>query len=178
MIYEKGRFYKATVYDEDAIVMYADPGDERPWHLVGRDWIWLADDRVTNLSPLVVLDLSAGEARMLVHMLRKDAQDDFDRAAADDPHVHGRGLASAEVRRRTANQIEEQTRPPRIPEPGLWGVVEAAARRTGSNIPQTNRRHWSRDEGGWAEVGGSFRVTDFKYLVDPVLVRPGIGDEA
>ena len=73
-----------------------------------------------------------------------------------------------------ADQIEAQTKPPRIPEPGLWGVVEAEAKGVNGNTV-TARKRWVRDEQGWIEVAGNgWRVSDFKYLVDPVLVREGV----
>jgi hypothetical protein len=69
-----------------------------------------------------------------------------------------------------ADQIEAQTKPPRIPEPGLWSVVEAGAGR----IPI---RRWVHHEEGWwvADTGDRLRWED---LEDPVLIRDGIEDGA
>ena len=67
---------------------------------------------------------------------------------------------------RFVDQIEAQTKPPRIPEPGLWGVVEA----TGATLP---RRRWiHHEEDRWVCDTGVWRY--WRDLIDPVLVREGI----
>jgi len=65
-----------------------------------------------------------------------------------------------------ADQIEAQTKPPRIPEPGLWGVVDAGAGR----IPV---RRWVHHEEDWwvADTGDRVMWGD---LEDPILVREGV----
>lgn len=76
------------------------------------------------------------------------------------------------VIRSLAEQITRQTKPPRIPEPGLWGVVEAGdeglKRRTWVRVPEnTAGNNWTSTD-GWARV--------WDELIDPVLVRDGIED--
>jgi hypothetical protein len=72
------------------------------------------------------------------------------------------GLAT---RRAIADQIEAQTKPPRIPEPGLWGVVEAAR--------YASTRRWvHHEEERWiSDTGAILRWEDLR---DPVLVREGV----
>ena len=107
-----------------------------------------------DVRPLVVLDLDDIHPPSLIAMLRADAD-----------ARHG-NIALHEV----ADQIEAQTKPPRIPEPGLWGVVEA----TGATLP---RRRWiHHEEGRWVCDTGVWRYWD--DLVDPVLIRDGIEVES
>jgi hypothetical protein len=73
-----------------------------------------------------------------------------------------------------ADQIEEQTKPPRIPEPGWSGVVEAGVRQ------HDERLHWQRDSGTheahWVCQNVNEYDRKWEDLVDPVLVRHGIED--
>lgn len=112
----------------------------------------------SQLQRLVVLDLDAlgttapaeGEtvAQYVVRTLRGPAH----------------GLAT---RQAVADQIEAQTKPPRIPEPGLWGVVEA----TVAGIP---RRRWvHHEEDRWVSDNG-IPLKAWDELIDPVLVREGV----
>ena len=62
----------------------------------------------------------------------------------------------------------EIVRKPRIPEPGLWGVVEAGV-----------KQHDARCH--WINLGGHWRPDDtdeydrmWADLVDPILVREGV----
>jgi hypothetical protein len=71
---------------------------------VDGNW-WFTEAEVTNVRPLVVLDL-----------------DDFAWAAKV---LRNPGLGAMDTRARIADQIEQQTKPPRIPEPvGLGAVIE------------------------------------------------------
>jgi hypothetical protein len=73
------------------------------------------------------------------------------------------------VLRRLADQIEAQTKPPRIPEPGVWGVVEAS---TESNPYRTTFvRYPSDTEYRWSNAIDTCKSWDF--LIDPALIRPG-----
>ena len=68
-----------------------------------------------------------------------------------------------------ADQIEAQTKPARIPEPGLWGVVEAST-------DQWKQRHEyvrvrTDGYGDWTFSGGS---VNWVGLIDPTLIREGI----
>jgi hypothetical protein len=65
----------------------------------------------------------------------------------------------------TADQIEAQTKPVRIPEPGLWGVVEAS-------WDVTVRTVWVHDRFGWASHSG--QTVPWVDLIDPTLVREGV----
>jgi hypothetical protein len=67
-----------------------------------------------------------------------------------------------------AKAMEEQA--PRIPEPGLWGVVEAGV-----------KQHDARCH--WINLGGHWRPDDtdeydrmWGDLIDPVLVREGVSE--
>lgn len=106
---------------------------------------------VTDVRPLVVLDLV--NAEQTIKTLRIKANDC--------------GIYQAGVLSELADQIEAQTKPKRIPEPGLWGVVEAAAN-------------------GGAERGQFVHTPKFWYcaefdhargwdaLIDPTLIREGV----
>ena len=75
---------------------------------------------------------------------------------------------------RLAEQIEEQTKPPRIPEPGLWAVVGAATSPAHNGSVRRFVRHSDLGGKDWVEVGGS-NAYRWDLLVDPVtLVRDGI----
>jgi hypothetical protein len=68
-----------------------------------------------------------------------------------------------------ADQIEAQIKPPRIPEPGLWGVVEASVLLIGERAPACE---WVHHRKGWMNPSGQFAVWD--GLINPVLVRDGV----
>jgi hypothetical protein len=66
-----------------------------------------------------------------------------------------------------ADQIEEQTRPARIPEPGIWGIVEASI-----SVDPKRRKYVRHSAGTWFSMArGLFEWDD---LIDPVLVREGV----
>ena len=102
-------------------------------------------DEVTDVRPLVVLDFTPSPAHLpqLLRLLRDNFWPDL------------------------AGQIEAQTKPPRIDEPGLWGVVEAT-------VPGIPRRRWvHHEEGRWVpDTGIPFK--DWSDLIDPVLIREGV----
>jgi hypothetical protein len=107
------------------------------------------DGNVTDVRPLVVLDLDWAESvPVLIAQLRGAG------------YVH------------IADQIEAQTKPPRIPEPGLWGVVEAA-------VPESGGSRWpfvhDTDQGSseWTCVNDGDHY-DWDALIDPVLIREGV----
>jgi hypothetical protein len=77
------------------------------------------------------------------------------------------------TRTRIAEQIEEQTKP-RIPEPGLWGVVEAWR----SDQTRADACTWVKRRGlkPWRCDCG--KKADWSDLIDPTLVRPGIEEES
>lgn len=63
--------------------------------------------------------------------------------------------------------------PPRIDEPGTWGVVEASC------VHSEERRKWARhDDGNWYPMGPVGREAglpdDWESLKSPVLIREGV----
>ena len=121
---------------------------------IGESVSW-KDEDVTDVRPLVALDL-------------------------DDPSEHAavlREFAPADslaCLSWLADQIEAQTKPSRIPEPGLWGVVEA-------KYGDTPVRTFVRERDGWSSLTNPGRagvMCDWDRLVDPVLIRDGIEDGA
>jgi hypothetical protein len=113
-------------------------------------WLGHHDSDVTDVRPLVVLDLELTDAAAaaLVSDLRECNW------------------------RAVANQIETQTKPPRIPEPtGFAPVVEAGVNQ------HDERLRWYRNmAGSWTPSVRSEYARDWDDLVDPVLVRDGIED--
>jgi len=72
--------------------------------------------------------------------------------------------------RAISNQIEAQTKPARIPEPGPWGVVRASSTLT------RDPSMWVRDHHGvcpWVSVAG-YVPQQWRNLIDPTLVREGV----
>jgi hypothetical protein len=76
------------------------------------------------------------------------------------------------VIRLLADQIERQTKPPRIPEPGLWGVVTAG---------DLTRDYWihyrANGEEQWFSTDSGVTST-WDDLIDPTLVRSGIEERS
>jgi hypothetical protein len=97
------------------------------------------------------------------------------------------GWASA-IRRESANALQQalrefaNPRPPRIAEPGVWGVVEAAC------CHSDERRKWvHHEDGNWwpaesygaatarAADGRRYRLPDgWDDLINPTLIREGV----
>ena len=108
----------------------------------------------------IVLDLDA--ANDLIP--RSEVAETAIKALRKSPFISDSGLA---------DQIEAQTKPPRIPEPGLWGVVEA------STPDDPDRRKFGRvpsegdDADQWTESYDEVWRA-WSDLIDPVLVRDGI----
>ena len=106
-------FWKATVRGvPDTIVMLTDADQVDPWvsllttTTTAVHWRWHEARHITDARPLITLDLEDHgrvNAANLAQVLREDGY----------PYL--------------ADQIEAQTKPARIPEPGLWGVVEAGS---------------------------------------------------
>jgi hypothetical protein len=119
------------------------------------------DRVVTDIRPLVVLDLDGYDGERAVTYLRnlaRESRDVFD----ESPSPRGK-LANL-----IADQIEQQKKPPRIPEPGLWGVVEAGVKEHDQRLR-------------WVRLGDNYRPDDrgeydrlWCDLIDPTLIRPGI----
>ena len=142
--------YRATVRSvPDQIVMVNDDSNGFTINKIG-----VCGGHVPSLiedaRPLIVLDLGRSSASCFAQVIREDGYDDL------------------------ADQIEAQTKPARIPETGLWGVVEA------TSAPYSNYRTQYVYRGGtadptvhWARVmdGDLF---DWDSLVDPTLIREGL----
>jgi hypothetical protein len=150
--YEPGTVAVATVRGVPNVRVFRyREGEKLRWDSGERidDGIVHPDHLVTDVRPLVVLDLGSAVPAVVVNVLRKACYN------------------------RLADQIEAQTKPPRIPEPGLWGVVEA------HTAYDSTRRHFGRvpddynDDKQWID---SFDKHWRKWddLIDPVLVRDGI----
>jgi len=113
-------------------------------------------DGITDARPLVVLDLDENDARHLVSYLEITVEE----------HPDQLGSVGRAVYTNVAAQIEAQTKPARIPEPGLWGVVEA------KNSPEYDRSNWVHDEYGWTHHSGL--TLEWRFLTDPTLIREGL----
>jgi len=105
----------------------------------------VSDALIADVRPLVVLDL-----------------DDFQWAALvlRNPKIEAMGTRTG-----IADQIEAQTKPPRIPEPVQFGVVEAAADKS------PGRHKWVRQGDLWWN-GAAWNTWD--ALIDPTLIREGV----
>ena len=108
--------------------------------------------QIERPRPLIVLDLDDHDAVALARMLTEDGYEDI------------------------ADQIEAQTKPARIPEPGLWGVVEAST-------TEHKRCVFIRDTGGdgasWITPyffphDSTRRAVGWADLIDPTLIREGV----
>lgn len=97
------------------------------------------------------------------------------RTVADRAVVHGGWSPNIDFVRWIADQVEAQVRPPRIPEPGLWGVVEAIdGGEHQPRIPRMYIRDAVADEDAhWTAIGHGVRI-EWDDLIDPTLIRPGI----
>ncbi len=117
---------------------------------VGAEYVHLGCD-VTDIRRLIVLDLDAVVLRNGNSDVVTDLRDPESMYAA----------------RYISNEIKAQTKPPRIPEPGQWGVVEA------STPTVSRRRRFVRDDSLWRSTasGGGY---DWDELAHPVLVREGV----
>ena len=72
------------------------------------------------------------------------------------------------VIRSLAEQIESKTKPPRIPEPGLWGVVrEGVDGDTYVRESFGTVRQWSR-------LGGQGLFVTWDEINNPTLIREGV----
>jgi len=107
--------------------------------------------QVADARPLIVLDTNALSAWRIADIIRSN------------------GYAGV------ADQIEAQTKPARIPEPGLWGVVEA------SLTDRTLRRHlvhlMTPTISVWVwtdpQMSSSARY-GWDDLINPTLIREGV----
>jgi hypothetical protein len=70
-----------------------------------------------------------------------------------------------------ASQIEAQTEPARIPEPGLWGVVEASSKWFDGRREYVRIRPTLGTKGEWH---GEHGAAEWSVLIDPILIREGV----
>jgi hypothetical protein len=126
------------------------------------EWRQHDDRHVTDVRPLAVLD-------------PKDYPR-LSRAWENTSVAMKQGHSLPFVLDRLRKDIEAQTKPPRIPEPGLWGVVEAKP----STDPETKRQEFVRypSQGDSPDRWESkwFGSMAWDELLDPVLIRPGVDD--
>lgn len=118
-------------------------------------------DFITDARPLIVLDLDSAE-REYIGDLRYVA----DRLPEHNVH---RALVHE-----LADQIEAQTKPARILEPGWDGKVLA------HTVTNPTRREFvryggrpSKDRFNWSD-GQGFGSTSWDVLIDPILIREGV----
>lgn len=158
--YEPGTVAVATIQGESVRVVADHDGC---WIVFGHSFFKSIkqnnDHYITDIRPLVVLDLDDPRATLAV---LGDHAIELDNAGS---------TYSLPVLNELRDQIREQTKPPRIPEPGLWGVVEAHVM-SGSN-PQATYR-WVRTAVGWVPIGSMQRPHDWSDLFDPTLIREGV----
>ena len=111
-----------------------------------------AADVVTDVRPLVVLDHShIGDALNGLF----SALHGFEWAIEDEHHAI----------KELADEVERQTKPPRIPEPGLWGVVQDGFR--------ILVRHSATAKRPWLDATNSNWVA-WDEIDNPTPVRDGI----
>lgn len=68
--------------------------------------------------------------------------------------------------KKIADQIEAQTKPPRIPEPELYKIIEAG--------PEWHRRKWVRGPKGWTNVDAEGHYLNWSHwdsLENPRLIE-------
>jgi hypothetical protein len=156
----KPGLYKATVRGvPDVTVMVTERNEATSSIRVKSDSGWTftyhdPDEHITDARPLIVLDLLPTRTIALVRLLSDPLRHDWAGPIAD--------------------QIEAQTKPPRIPEPGLWGVVEACR----AELSDTSRQKFIRTNvnPGWPWVAADGAITNawkWEHLGDPVLIRDG-----
>lgn len=124
--------------------------DNNGWTMSAKGYVW--DNDATDVRPLVVLDIDACTNPA-----------DALRLIANEDTVNAKRSLLLNI----ADQIEAQTKPPRIPEPGLWGVVEAGFE---NNKVRTN---WVHHHSGWFR-GADDCGRSWSDLIEPTLIREGV----
>jgi hypothetical protein len=130
----------------------------------------LDPEETTDVRPLVVLDVANGWGLLS----RGDC------IAALHRSVEGEWTHQSEFVHWLANQIAlsgmAQTKLPRIPEPGLWGIVKASVESYGSTRGRFIRD--GEDASHYWECLDWPGTYAWEHLVDPVELRPGIEEES
>ena len=148
--YERGTVAVATVRGVPNVrIAFADADDTRyQWFVISGDAAdWVPNDAITDINPLVVIH--NGDWPSLIRLLRESGFDSL------------------------PDQIEAQTKPPRIPEPGLWGVVEAGHEHLGTGRSEFVRVNLEGDF-QWVDRTSEADWSTWDRLEDPTLVRDGI----
>ena len=123
-------------------------------------------DTPATIRPLVVLDLNETIGRSILPSWIRAAANKI-----DDPLKVVVPSSIAKDLRYIADQIEAQTKPPRIPEPGWGAIVEAGV------VQHDERLRWQRSgDSFWYCENVEENARNWGELVDPVLVRDGIED--
>ena len=141
--------------------------DHLPRVLRTTESVWLnelacqVEIQIVDARPLIVLDLDENDARHLVSYLEITVE----------RHPDQLGTVGRAVYTNVAAQIEAQTKPARIPEPGLWGVVEAHV--SGTHIRQTFIKVLEDASINWVDIEDACGV-DWLDLIDPTLIREGL----
>jgi hypothetical protein len=166
--YKPGTVAVATVRGVKGVRVfcYEDRSGLLMWDSAGRiegSVVHTGDD-ITDIRPLVVLDFRDWTPEcpgLIAEWITKKARSDRD-------------CPSTSAALMVAQEIEEQTappKPPRIPEPGLWGVVSAHV--NGKHGPQATYK-WAHAPWGWEAIGSTQATRKWEDLIDPVLVREGV----
>lgn len=126
------------------------------------NWRYRPDD-ITDARPLIVLDLGDSDfaAKMMIETLCA-AQSLVGNSPLDRDKT-GYRIAHLGL---LIEQIREQTKPPRIPEPGLWGVVVAASRGDHASC------YWVHTNHGW--LCDCAKTSTWDRLIAPTVIRDGI----
>ena len=151
--------WKATVRGvPDTIVLIQGDGDGDGLSLTTVDGWWCHPHRtITDARPLITLDIDANSLAILRHSLKRW----MDWTSLITEQTATRGLL---------DQIEAQTKPARIEEPGLWGVVKAS---TDYDHRRLSYLHDDLEPGmaAWACAAGRI---EWSRLIDPTLIREGL----
>jgi hypothetical protein len=159
---EAGRVYKAMLDSvQDQIIMGAESclGIGVVCAKPVRGFLTHGLDAVEDARPLILLDLFGMHPSYVVKTLRE--------SVSSEPCWHGTPTLQL-----IANQIEAQTEPAKLEEPGLWGVVTATLAPT--DEPTTYVRETIRTSGyGWVDLENGCAV-DWTDLINPTLIRAGV----
>ena len=146
---EPGRLYMAKVEGASERLLFVETGG---WADDMDGTVW-NPDCITDARPLIVLGLGGQNVGNLVSDLRVAHR-----------RTSNAGLALI------ADQIESQTKPERIPEPGLWGVVEAGSKHGG--VGRRVYMHGADHKWGNIRTG----TTRWDELIDPSPIREGVSE--
>ena len=151
--YKPGTVAKATVRGQEDVLVVRTHGGAWVAPITVDGWTFHGDSDVTDVRPLVLLDLEKAGSHL-------------------HPNEMARGGVvtmlldtGSRVARNIADQIEAQTKPPRIPEPGLWGVVEDHNGYRWVRHSNAEGARWHNLSTGW---------TEWSAIEFPTLVREGV----